>query len=239
MAGTVILPWYATGFRADAFQQALNRVAAVALRYGATSYAVYRARDDRYKFLQPGVDDGRARVVDHVRDLVSERHRDAGDHARERTGDVIEGVVIVVADDHLPRAPKARPRSPRARQLDLLAHALKHNGRWATVQLTHERRSFRAFERARQAVDDAHVLGPRRRQGLQRALAAQPRQGPDGAFGGLRPSHADRLRLRPRARARRGGQGRGAHLSSRRHGDAARGDPPGGDEHLDDDQRHR
>ena len=52
MAGTVIVPWYATGFRANAFEQALNRVAAVALRYGATSYAVYRARDDRYKFQQ-------------------------------------------------------------------------------------------------------------------------------------------------------------------------------------------
>jgi len=52
MAGTVIVPWYATGFRANAFEQALDRVAAVALRYGATSYAVYRARDDRYKFQQ-------------------------------------------------------------------------------------------------------------------------------------------------------------------------------------------
>jgi hypothetical protein len=52
MAGTVIVPWYATGFRADAFEQALNEVAAVAVRYGASSYAVYRARDDRYKFQQ-------------------------------------------------------------------------------------------------------------------------------------------------------------------------------------------
>jgi hypothetical protein len=52
MAGTVIVPWYATGFRADGFQQALGEVAATALRYGATSYAVYRARDDRYKFQQ-------------------------------------------------------------------------------------------------------------------------------------------------------------------------------------------
>ena len=25
MAGTVIVPWYATGFRADAFEQALER----------------------------------------------------------------------------------------------------------------------------------------------------------------------------------------------------------------------
>jgi hypothetical protein len=52
MAGTVIVPWYATGFRGDAFEAALNEVAATALRYGASSYAVYRARDDRYKFQQ-------------------------------------------------------------------------------------------------------------------------------------------------------------------------------------------
>jgi hypothetical protein len=52
MAGTVIVPWYATGFRGDGFEQALNEVAATALRYGASSYAVYRARDDRYKFQQ-------------------------------------------------------------------------------------------------------------------------------------------------------------------------------------------
>jgi hypothetical protein len=52
MAGTVIIPWYATGFRSNAFEAALNEVAATALRYGAHSYAVYRARDDRYKFQQ-------------------------------------------------------------------------------------------------------------------------------------------------------------------------------------------
>jgi hypothetical protein len=52
MAGTVIVPWYATGFRSDGFEEALNEVAATALRYGASSYAVYRARDDRYKFQQ-------------------------------------------------------------------------------------------------------------------------------------------------------------------------------------------
>jgi hypothetical protein len=50
--GTIIVPWYATGFRANPFEAALNEVAAVALRYGASSYAVYRARDDRYKFQQ-------------------------------------------------------------------------------------------------------------------------------------------------------------------------------------------
>ena len=52
MAGSVHIPWYATGFRADALEEALSEIAPVAVRYGATSYALYRYRDDRYKFLQ-------------------------------------------------------------------------------------------------------------------------------------------------------------------------------------------
>ena len=52
MAGTVVVPWYATGFRADAFEDALNEVAGVAMRYGASAYAVYRSNDDRYRFQQ-------------------------------------------------------------------------------------------------------------------------------------------------------------------------------------------
>ena len=43
MARTVIVPWYATGFRADDFEKDLGEVAATALRYGASSYAVYRS----------------------------------------------------------------------------------------------------------------------------------------------------------------------------------------------------
>jgi hypothetical protein len=50
--GTVIVPWYATGFRKEGFELALNEIAAVALRYRAESYAVYRSRDDRYRFQQ-------------------------------------------------------------------------------------------------------------------------------------------------------------------------------------------
>jgi hypothetical protein len=50
--GTVIVPWYATGFRAEGFEAALNKVAAMAMRYDASSYAVYRSRDDRYRFQQ-------------------------------------------------------------------------------------------------------------------------------------------------------------------------------------------
>jgi len=51
-AGVVHVPWYATLFRGDAFQAALQEIAPVALRYGATDYRVYRSRDDMYKFTQ-------------------------------------------------------------------------------------------------------------------------------------------------------------------------------------------
>ena len=50
--GVVFVPWYATGMRHDALEQALAQIAPVALRYGATDYAVYRSREDRYKFMQ-------------------------------------------------------------------------------------------------------------------------------------------------------------------------------------------
>ena len=50
--GSIHIPWYATGFRADKIAAALAELAPIALRYGATHYALFRYRDDRYKFLQ-------------------------------------------------------------------------------------------------------------------------------------------------------------------------------------------
>jgi hypothetical protein len=52
MAGYVNIPWYATGFSGDRIEAALAEIAPVALRYGATSYAVYRNQEDRYRFMQ-------------------------------------------------------------------------------------------------------------------------------------------------------------------------------------------
>ena len=52
MAGIVHVPWYATVFRGDKFEAMLAEIAPVAMRYGASSYAVHRNRDDSYKFLQ-------------------------------------------------------------------------------------------------------------------------------------------------------------------------------------------
>lgn len=51
MAGYVHIPWYATMFRAEKLAVALKEIAPVALRYGATDFAVHRSRDDAYKFL--------------------------------------------------------------------------------------------------------------------------------------------------------------------------------------------
>jgi len=49
--GVLHLPWYATGFRGDDLEAALQQLAPSAVNYGATRYDVYRSRDDRYKFL--------------------------------------------------------------------------------------------------------------------------------------------------------------------------------------------
>ena len=52
MAGVVHIDWYATVLRQDAFAAEVAYVAPLALRYGATQYAVHRSRDDRYKISQ-------------------------------------------------------------------------------------------------------------------------------------------------------------------------------------------
>jgi hypothetical protein len=51
MRGVVHLPVYATGFRGDDLEAALQQLAPISLRYGARRYEVFRSRDDRYKFL--------------------------------------------------------------------------------------------------------------------------------------------------------------------------------------------
>ena len=52
MAGVVHIPWYATVLRHEAFAVDVATAAPLALRYGATQYAVHVSRDDRYKILQ-------------------------------------------------------------------------------------------------------------------------------------------------------------------------------------------
>jgi quinol monooxygenase YgiN len=49
--GVVHLPWYATGFRGDDLEAALQQLAPLATKHGATRYEVFRQREDRYRFL--------------------------------------------------------------------------------------------------------------------------------------------------------------------------------------------
>lgn len=51
-AGVVHIQWYATVLRQDRFAAEVAYAAPLALRYGATQYAVHRSRDDRYKITQ-------------------------------------------------------------------------------------------------------------------------------------------------------------------------------------------
>ena len=49
--GVVHLPWYATGFRGDDLEAALQKLTPLCMRFGATRYMLFRSREDRYKFL--------------------------------------------------------------------------------------------------------------------------------------------------------------------------------------------
>jgi len=45
------VPWYATFFRGDRLERALEEIAPVALRYGALDYEVLRSQQDTYRFM--------------------------------------------------------------------------------------------------------------------------------------------------------------------------------------------
>jgi hypothetical protein len=52
MADLVWVQWYATIGRKDTFAAEVAEIAPIALRYGATQYAVHVSNDDRYKITQ-------------------------------------------------------------------------------------------------------------------------------------------------------------------------------------------
>ncbi len=52
MSEVVHIKWYATILRGDLFADAVAEMSPIALRYGATRYAVHRSDDDRYNILQ-------------------------------------------------------------------------------------------------------------------------------------------------------------------------------------------
>ena len=52
MGGVMWVRWYATALRQESFALRVAEVAPLALRYGATRYAVHRSLDDRYRITQ-------------------------------------------------------------------------------------------------------------------------------------------------------------------------------------------
>lgn len=52
MGGVMWVRWYATTLRQESFALSVAEVAPIALRYGATRYAVHRSLDDRYRIAQ-------------------------------------------------------------------------------------------------------------------------------------------------------------------------------------------
>src|SRR4051794_16698065 len=76
----------------------------------------------------PAPDEGLAGVVDAVGERVSGRDVDPGDRAGQRDGDMVEGVVVVVADDHTPGAAQPALGSGGPRPLDGLRHASRYSG---------------------------------------------------------------------------------------------------------------
>jgi hypothetical protein len=52
MADLIVVSWYASVFRKDAFAADVAQIAPIAMRYGATQYAVHINNDDRYKINQ-------------------------------------------------------------------------------------------------------------------------------------------------------------------------------------------
>src|SRR5437763_15008304 len=50
--GVTWIQWYATVLRQEAFALEVAGAAPLALRYGATQYAVHRSRGDRYRITQ-------------------------------------------------------------------------------------------------------------------------------------------------------------------------------------------
>src|SRR3954469_5623746 len=78
--------------------------------------------------LVPAPDDGLAAVVDAIGHRVADRDGEARDVARQRVRDVVEGVVVVVADDHPPLAAKPASRPLHAGEFDGLAHGVQASG---------------------------------------------------------------------------------------------------------------
>ena len=155
------------------------------------------------------LDDGAREIGADIEQVVLDvdEHRDdvVGQPARRQShSDLAVGLVDVGVRD------QAQVDFGRLAQVAEARRAVVAGTRVNPGQVDHERKrstgskSGRIRERyacryARQALGDAYLRRSQLRGRVQRAVPAQPREGPDRPLGGLRPPDADRLRPRPRA----------------------------------------
>jgi hypothetical protein len=110
MAGIVQIPWYVTVFRSDKFELAIQEIAPVALRYGASEYNVYRARDDRYRFLQMSTFEDK---LDFERYWYSDEFNEwRADYASWYQVPVVYGWFDLVSGGHLGGEPRSVTGAP-------------------------------------------------------------------------------------------------------------------------------
>ena len=122
MGGVIHIAWYATVFRQDALAQEVSHAAPLALRYGATQYAVHRSQDDPYKIIQmawfenheqwyrfwdgPEMIEFRARNAGHFQILVTYTWHD----------ELVADSIAAPVPDEPEVAPRPQPATPQAAQ---------------------------------------------------------------------------------------------------------------------------
>src|SRR5436305_710106 len=125
-------------------------------------------------------DDGLAGVVDAVGERVTGRDGDPRDRAGQREGDVVERVVVVVADDHTPGATQPAVGTGGPRPLDGLRHPPSCSGSsTARGPDTADRAAWRAPSRQPRSPHRRCTRAMRRstRPGRARAPAAPTPRG--------------------------------------------------------------
>ena len=114
--GVVWVPWYSTVFRKDAFAGEVARVAPLALRYGATQYAVHVDNDDRYRITQMTWFESKTDWYRYWDGPGDDRVPGAQHRAATRSRSATRGPTRSPPARSVPRSATASPRRPPSPQ---------------------------------------------------------------------------------------------------------------------------
>ena len=111
MAGVIHIRWYATVLRQERFAEEVARAAPLALRFGATQYAVHRSLDDRYRILQMAWFENEADWHRYWegRDMTEFRRRNSGHYQIPITYIWHDELVAGALGPEVPLAPEPEP----------------------------------------------------------------------------------------------------------------------------------